>query len=49
MRFTLPGAGLVRVELFDVEGRAVGAHWGVYLIRLDAGQQRVTGKVVILK
>ncbi|MCX6639448.1 MAG: T9SS type A sorting domain-containing protein [bacterium] len=88
VRFTLPGAGLVRVGLFDVEGRNVGAHcvrpvgeaggfqgarsaplqetWfptgthdlrldakdlpsGVYLIRLDTGQQRVTGKVVILK
>ncbi|MCX6641120.1 MAG: T9SS type A sorting domain-containing protein [bacterium] len=26
VRFTLPRAGLVRVELFDVEGRNVGAH-----------------------
>ncbi|MCX6640925.1 MAG: T9SS type A sorting domain-containing protein [bacterium] len=88
VRFTLPGAGLVRVGLFDVEGRVVGAHcvrpvgeaggfqgarsaplqetWfpagthdlrldakdlpsGVYLIRLDTGQQRVTGKVVVVK
>ncbi|MCX6641531.1 MAG: T9SS type A sorting domain-containing protein [bacterium] len=88
VRFTLPGAGLVRVELFDVEGRNVGAHcvrpvgeaggfqgarsaplqetWfpagthdlrldasdlpsGVYLIRLDAGQQRITQKMVVVK
>ncbi|MCX6640780.1 MAG: T9SS type A sorting domain-containing protein [bacterium] len=70
VRFTLPGAGLVRVGLFDVNGRDIGATsasggsplqetWfpagthdlrldakdlpsGVYLVRLDAGQQRIS-------